>query len=236
MRPKTWRVLIYGGLAIVFAASYVLAATYPAGDIVRTIAGSVSVGALIGALLQLYRDEAAYERLLNLRRDDQQFQVGVTSHMSNVVFDKHVEFCEEYMEEVRATVDELIRSHASQAAVAHANKLFEIRRRHATWVTTAMSQKLSQFEDAVRKLGAAAGFVADTTGNPQYAEQRAQAVEYVFKEFQRILPQLFGKESEDGIGSESIEARVREMLGIELLVDLRAKLIARAHKSLPPPY
>jgi hypothetical protein len=42
--------------------------------------------------------------MILLRRDEQQFHVGVTSHMSNVVFDKHVVFCEEYMAEVRETV------------------------------------------------------------------------------------------------------------------------------------
>ena len=34
--------------------------------------------------------------------------------------------------------------------------------------------------------------------------------------FERVLPHLFGKPSEDGIGLESIEERVRVMLGTEL--------------------
>lgn len=55
----------------------------------------------------------------------------------------------------------------------------------------------------------------------------------MFAELQRILPQYFGKEPEDGISSETIEERVREMLGIQRLVDLRTGLIARAHAGLP---
>jgi hypothetical protein len=96
-----------------------------------------------------------------------------------------------------------------------------------------MSLRLSGFEDAVRKMGAQAHFIEVTNDNPLYAEQRAKAIEFVFKEFERILPQYFGVEPEDGIASESIKARVREMLDIERLVELRTRLIARAHASLP---
>lgn len=233
MGSKARAIVLYGGLAAVFAGSYFLAATLPAGDILQSIAGNVGIAALIGALFQLFRDHAAHEREVLLRRDDQQFQVGVTSHMSNVVFDKHVVFCEEYVAEVNATVDTLVQKHANLDAVNHANQLYAIRRKHTTWVTTAMSNRLSGFEDAVRVIGAKAHFVEVTRENPEYAEQRSKAIEFVYAEFQRILPQHFSKQPEDGIGSETIVARVREMLDIERLVELRTKLIGRAHASLP---
>jgi hypothetical protein len=225
-------VLLYVGLAVIFAGSYFLAATLPAGVILQSIAGNVGVVALIAALFQMFRDHAAHERELALRHDDQRFQVGVTSHMSNVVFDKHVAFCEEYVAEVNATVDTLIREHANLNAVDHANKLYAIRRKHATWVTTVMSERLASFEDAVRVIGAKAHFIEATRESPQYAEQRAKAIEFVYAEFQRILPQHFSKQAEDGIGSETIVARVREMLDIERLVELRSKLIERAHRGI----
>lgn len=225
-------VLLYVGLTVIFAGSYFLAATLPAGEILQSIAGNVGVVALIAALFQMVRDHAAHERELALRHDDQRFQVGVTSHMSNVVFDKHVAFCEEYVAEVNATVGTLIREHANLNAVDHANKLYAIRRKHATWVTTVMSERLASFEDAVREIGAKAHFIETTRGSPQYAEQRAKAIEFVFAEFRRILPQHFSQQAEDGIGSETVVARVRGMLDIERLVELRAKLIERAHLGI----
>jgi hypothetical protein len=225
-------VVLYVGLAAIFAGSYFLAATLPAGDVLQSIAGNVGIAALVGALFQLFRDHAAHERELLLRRDDQQFQIGVTSHMSNVVFDKHIAFCEEYVAEVNATVDTLIREHANLNAVDHANKLYAIRRKYATWVTTVMSGRLSSFEDAVRVIGAKAHFIEVTRESPQHAEQRAKAIEFVYAEFQRILPQHFSRQAEDGIGSETIVARVREMLDIERLVELRTKLIERAHREI----
>lgn len=104
--------------------------------------------------------------------------------------------------------------------------------RHATWVTASMSARLSGFEDAVRKMGAQAHFINTTTGDPRYAEQRAAAIEFVFAEFERIMPHLFSKTGKEGVSVESIQQRVRTMLGIEELVELRTKLVSRAHKAL----
>jgi hypothetical protein len=224
-----WPYLI---LAATFVCFTSLAFVLPAQNILAAIAGNVGVVALVGALFQLFRDQAAHEKAIALKRDDQHFQVGVTSHMSNVVFDKHVVFCEAYMAKVRETVDTLIRNHANIDAVHRANELYQIRRNHSTWVTEAMSARLSQFEDAIRKMGAQAEFISNVTGNPQYAEQRAAAIKFVYAEFERIVPHLFSKLAEDGIGSETIEERVREMLGVNQLVDMRTALIRRAHKHV----
>jgi hypothetical protein len=222
----------YVVLAAVFVGFASLAYVLPADSILAAVAGNVGVVALVGALFQLFRDQAAHEKQVWMSRDNQQFQIGVTSHMSNVVFDKHVAFCEAYMAKVREAVETLIREHATGDAVRHANQLYVIRVEHSTWVTTAMSAKLSKFEDAMRRMGALAHFVETTSGNPAYAAQRSKAIETVYGEFERILPHLFSKPAEEGIGLESIEARVREMLGIEQLVEMRTALIHRAHAGM----
>jgi hypothetical protein len=219
-------------LSAIFVASLVGATVLPVADILRAVAVVPGVAALIGAVFVIVRDHAAHERALALHRDDQQFQVGAMSHMSAVVFDKHVTFCEEYMAEVNKTIETLVREHANVDAVGHANTLYTLRMRHATWVTASMSARLSGFEDAVRKMGAQAHFINTTTGDPRYAEQRAAAIEFVFAEFERIMPHLFSKTGEEGVSVESIQQRVRTMLGIEELVALRTKLVARAHKAL----
>lgn len=226
----SWKALL--ALAVVFVTSLVIATVLSASEVVRAIAVAPGVAALIGAVFVILRDHAAHERMLALRRDDQQFQVGAMSHMSAVVFDKHVAFCEEYMAEVNRTIETLVREHANVDAVGHANALYMLRMRNATWVTAAMSARLSGFEDAVRKMGAQAHFINTTAGDPRYAEQRAAAIDFVFKEFERIMPQLFSKSGEEGVSVESIQQRVRTMLGIEELVELRTKLVARAYAAL----
>jgi hypothetical protein len=231
-RGSVWTYLV---LAVIFVGVTSLAYALPAQSALASIAGNVGVVALVGALFQLFRDQAAHEKALTLKRDDQHFQVAVTSHMSNVVFDKHVLFCEAYMAKVHETVETLIRHHANTDAITRANELYTVRVQHSTWVTAAMSARLSQFEDAIRKMGAQARFIETTTGHPQYAEQRATTITFVYAEFQRILPQLFSTPAEDGIGSETIEERVREMLGVNELVDMRTALIHRAHNAVQTP-
>lgn len=243
MSDKARRAATYIGLGVIFVLAFLVASVLPTASILQSAAEASGIAALIGALFTLIRDHANHERAVLLqvlqeqkddraRRLDQQFQVGAMSHMSAVVFDKHVAFCEEYMAEVNRTIETLIREHATLDAVEHANALYSLRMRHATWVTVAMSERLSGFEQAVRKMGAQAHFVNTTAGDPRYAEQRAAAIEFVFSEFERIMPQMFSKAGEEGISAESIQQRVRTMLGIEELVELRTKLIKRSHEAL----
>ena len=46
------------------------------------------------------------------------------------------------------------------------------------------------------------------------------------------MPHMFGKPAEDGIGSETFEERMREVLGVNELVAMRTKLVAHEHKAL----
>jgi hypothetical protein len=121
----------------------------------------------------------------------------------------------------------------AQAAVGtHANNLYTIRLHNATWVTADMSARLYGFEDAMRHMGAKTHCINTTAGDWRYAEQRTAAIEFVFSEFERIMPKMFSKTGEEDICVESIQQSVRTMLDIEELVDLRTKLVDRARKAL----
>jgi len=54
--------------------------------------------------------------------------------MANVVFDKHVEFVERYMEEVDRTVSSLLHDGPTREAIKLSDKLFHIKRRYAAWI------------------------------------------------------------------------------------------------------
>jgi len=205
--------------------------SFDVNAILATAAANVGLVGLIGVLYQLLRDEADHQKAVWLQHDEQVFQVGATSHMANTVFDKHVVFCEEYIAEVFAAIETLVREHATAAAITHANNLVGIRQRHATWVTVGMSAQLETFENKLRHMGARAHFVSATTQQEQYAEQRSKAIDEMFAEFEDVLPELFKKEAQEGISAQSIIQRVRCMLGLEELVELRATLISRAHKQ-----
>ena len=201
---------------------------------VTAVAGNIGLVGLIGVLYQLLRDEAAHQKEVWLQHDDQLFQVGATSHMANTVFDKHVTFSEEYVAEVQKTVDTLFAHGPHEKALEHASNLQEIRRDHATWVTHSMSDKLMQFEQEVRTIGAKVRFVNSTAGVAAQAVQRSAAIDDLEKRMEKLLPEFYNTEFKEGGNSPTqVVERVRGMLGVNELVKLRESLIARAHKALP---
>jgi hypothetical protein len=227
---RRWTYIVLAG---VFLAAFAMASILPAESLLNTIAETSGVAALIAALFVLVRDQAAHERNLMLRRDDQQFNVGVTSHMANTVFDRHVAFCEEYIAEVNAAVHTLFRESATAAVLPHANNLAGIRTKHAAWLTVTMSAKLEKFEAVVRKLGADATFINSTASQPEYAETRHRAIERLFSTFDRVVPYTGNTAPVDEeASSAAVIEGVRRILDVERLVELRAALIERAHTQL----
>ncbi|MBI4795496.1 MAG: hypothetical protein HY790_06595 [Deltaproteobacteria bacterium] len=85
---------------IVFLGSFFISSYFQVDSLLREISKIPSVGALFVALFQLFRDEAAFEKQRALQADQQYFQIGATSHMANVAFDKHAAFSEEYIAQV----------------------------------------------------------------------------------------------------------------------------------------
>ena len=57
------------------------------------------------------------------------FTVGATSHMANVAFDKHVQFCEKYTAEVKRAVAFLFSRGADANVLQHANALMDAERK-----------------------------------------------------------------------------------------------------------
>jgi hypothetical protein len=234
---STSKKLVYwigGVLGVGGIAAVPMLLAFDVSAFVAAVAGNVGLVGLIGVLFQLLRDEAAHQKEVLLQHDDQLFQVGATSHMANTVFDKHVRFSEEYVAEVQRTVDTLFKQGPHEKALEHASNLQEVRREHATWVTQAMSNKLMEFEQEVRIIGAKAHFVEVTTGNAAQAVQRSAAIDDLETRMEKLLPEFFNKTFVEGGNSptQTVE-RVRGMLGVNELVELRTKLIVRAHKAIP---
>ena len=104
---------LYVVAAILCVVSFVTASLLPTTDVIRSLITVPGVGALFIALFQLLRDEAAHVKALEIHDKQQLFNVGVTSHMANVAFDKHVEFSETYIKKMQEGLTELFRTGAS---------------------------------------------------------------------------------------------------------------------------
>jgi hypothetical protein len=222
----------YAVLATVFVLSIGTFFLLPEGHhILGGVMAAPGVTALLGALFQLMRDEADYEKRLDAQRREFQFTLGTASHMANAAFDKHAEFCEKYMKELHEAVRTLFREGHTPDALDHASKLYSLRQGYATWLTDRINSDLGEFESALRKLGAA-GFIRSTSGHEGYTKERALRIEGNFELFGRIL----GLKTSDNIHEQSmveaLKSKVRAILGIEELTRLREHLVKQASNAI----
>lgn len=220
---------IYTALAVIFAASIGSAAFFHSFPlrVVGDLAGIPAVLALFGALFQLARDSLAFERSVRLEEARNRFTVGATSHMADVAFDKHVEFCEQYVEEMFTTLENLFRKGPSEDALQHASSLYGIRKARAVWLTPEIEADLERFEAALRKIGANAQLLKMVPGTPE-------AIKEMFSEFAHVFGAKYGFKQWAGepvTQERTIEAVIvslRKILGIDELTRLRGELIKSA--------
>jgi len=211
---------IYSVLFIVIVLSIVFTMTLPDEDILKYVYTSPGILALLGVLYQLLRDDAKHQKELIRQHDQQAFDLGATTHMADVVFDKHVLFCEEYMKEMQNAMETLFRKGPSPEGLTLASSLLKIRIKHATWLTNEIDNKLQRIEQAIRGIGAAAEFY---NNDPKNAVASGE-VEKKYDTFKKVL-NLSGEGPDPDIAIETGIKRIRDILGIEGLTNLSRKLI-----------
>jgi len=221
---------LYAVLTVVFlgsAAAYVL---LPHGELIQQLAAVPLVGSLVAALVQTLRDQAAHERQLILQASEHQFAIGASSHMADVAFDKHVIFCEEYVQEVFATLGTLFREGPTENVLPHASTLFQIRNKHAVWLTNDLDSDLQKFEGALRKIGASDWYLR----NAERAEDRQQKIEEMYKTLADVLgqenmgPEWQGQPLSADLAISTVIRGLRQVLGTEELTELRSALVQSA--------
>lgn len=222
---------VYSALAAVLAASALTAALIPASDWVRALVLTPGIGAMLGALLQIFRDASQFERQQHLQTDQQLFSLGASSHMSTVAFDKHVAFCEAYMREVHETVGTLFREGPTAQAMGCAQKLFSLKREYAAWIPKQVALKLEPFENALHRLGVEYHLVNQLGSDDR--ETRSKAIEESYSLFRNLLELQPVDESDPEqkkreIAAENVKEEVRAILGINELVEIRTFIIQRS--------
>lgn len=219
----------YAPLLVVFVLSFGLALFLPTTELLRGMAGTPAIGALILALWQLFRDEAAHEKQLELENQKQFFSLSVTSHMANVAFDKHVTFSEEYVAEVIKGTQEMGRDGPNPNALKFANNLTLIRLKHAPWVSDKITAELEKLEKALRTVGALTGLLESSPP----AMNRQQVVAKAWGTYLAVLGESVGPgESNPEIAADRAISHLRSVLGISELTQLRQKIIERAAASV----
>lgn len=226
--PKTYGILLAVFLLSLTAAWWVT----DKNELFEVIIASPGVLALFAALFQLMRDQAAHEKHLELQNNQFKFTIGAASHMANTAFDKHVEFCEEYMAEIHACITTLFKEGDTPKALEHASTLFQLRLNYAVWLTDDINEKLEKYEGGIRKLGAGAQFLRSTSGSKNYDKRRDAFIEKNHDLLADILGFDNTRELNEDFANEAVKKKVRNILGVEELTRLREHLITEATKAI----
>jgi hypothetical protein len=123
--------------------------------------------------------EISHERSVLLAEKQNAFSIGTTSHMATVAFDKHIGFCEEYVEAMSNSLNTLIQ----EEKPINTGNFLRIRQKWALWLTQEMEAKLDKFEAEITRIGGDAQ-VFDLAGVPLSNDR---SIKRVIADFREVL-------------------------------------------------
>ncbi len=220
---------LYLALLAVVVVSFAAAVFLPVSQVFRGVASLPGATALAAVVFQVLRDKIRYEREKELQRKQQFFNLGVTSHMAGVAFDKHVEFCEKYIDQMETGWRRLVVEGPTSNANSLADKLAGIRLKSRTWLTEDILDKIRPYEQALRRIGADDRLL-------EYIQVGAKRDKIVDRMY-HIFSQVTGLETEEkgvdeDLAHERIISHLQQVLGIQELTELRQKVMKEAIASI----
>ena len=141
---------------IVIVASTCLVVFLPLRDEIKTMFSLPAIAGLFSLLVQGWRDQVAHERAIELQQKKNEFDLAVASHMTNVVFDKQVEFSEQYAQKLYLVIQLMGQEGPTEKTLEYAKELQRIRISFAPWISKELNQNLMPYEAALREIGALA--------------------------------------------------------------------------------
>jgi len=113
----------------------------------------VITGAVSSYITAALIDRQRARRAKELQETQNAISMGVTSHMAQILFDKHVEFCEEYIEAVSGVIPSST-AQRSRLDLLAAERLIEVLQKWAIWLSKDLDTDLEQIELALTVPGA----------------------------------------------------------------------------------
>jgi len=142
--------------------------------VIASLIGSAIAGPLAVGLSKFLGDRSIERQKAQQSRElletQNAFSVGATSHMATVAFNKHIEFCQEYVEEVYRALNALTEDGAT-AEPLDARRFTRIRQKWALWLTQEIERKLDHFELRITQIIGGPARDVDADGTPVPSEQ-----------------------------------------------------------------
>ena len=222
--------ILISGLLIAITSFIALACADVNSTIQALIALPGSAGLLI-ALWDVIKSSIEQKNRMEEKSAEQSFMLSATSHMAEKAFDKHVEFCEKYVEKANEGLVVLFSKGPTEDALKIASELYAIRRIYILWETSDVTLFLDKFEKALREMGATEHFI--NFSNLPVGPQRTQLVEKIFKIFTDVVNiDKLPNDATPEIAVAHIIDRLRDHLGILELTRLRKFYLSEAVKRL----
>jgi len=179
--------------------------------------------------LVIFTKEIERRNALEEKNADNAFVLSATSHMAQVAFDKHMEFCEKYVSKVYESLHVLLQEGPTIKTLDIANELFRVRLSFRLWETEDVAITLDKFEKALRSIA------TDTRWSElsRDAQKRGELIDSAFSTFGKVmtLDPLPDSPTPD-IAVAHIIAGLRDHLGISQLTALRKHYLAEAEKRI----
>jgi hypothetical protein len=170
-----------------------------------------------------------------LKRAENAFALAASSHMAQMAFDKHVEFCETYVARVYEGFGSLFQQGPTKCACKIATDLHGIRLRFVLWETEDVALRLGEFEKALWDIGNDKDFlqyVADEN-------ERAKLDHRIYEKFNELmglqlktLPDKPTSKPISAIAITNIIAYLQSHLGSSKLANLRKNYLDEALKEI----
>jgi len=198
---------------------------------VQAIGVVMSSSAIFGGMFTLIRDEMQRYHKQLMQEQNQAFSLGAMSHMANITFDKHVEFCEEYVKEFKEVMHDLSKSGVSKECYEYAGRLYKIRESHILWISDQVNNRLVYLERCLRKIGVGAEQLERDTR----LEERIKMVDIIHEIYCEICEiegnnEKSEQDKESQIAESKILNNLRKLLEVEDMTEIRKSLISRAVK------
>lgn len=205
-----------------------------AGKQLQSFASIPLTGAMTAALFLIFREQIAHDRAVAIMNSQHGFTMGASSHMANVAFDKHAEFCEKYLAEIYRTVSTLFKDGPAEIVGNHASSLFRLRMEYVVWLNTEIDQKLLELEEPLAKISELSHEIRTSEDNAEIETKRKERL-ILYKDF--LGKELLADSSKEKLSIEdeksvtAIIQKVRAILDVEALTKIRAELIKKAQQQ-----
>ncbi len=231
MKKHLEKYFIYYVSIIIFIISFVSSILIKTNEIFKGLISLPAIGSLISVLYKIWTDNLTHERNIELQNKQQDFILGTASHMAEVAYDKHVLFCEDYIDRIQKGLGEMLKDGPSKNTLEIGRDLVLIRQKHSTWLTKEIEESLKPYEQALIKIGAKEHYLENA--KLPVGEERNKVVEEIFHAFGLVIGHDKPLNEEEGnTHSNEIIEKIRNILGINTLTKIRTETANLALKRL----